>query len=249
MVTGTTACSPSAAVSLSLVLHTSGLLATATCDWSGKLTSSMPHSGLCARCSGLDSESSNPPERRPDPVTRSAGGTVTVSVRPDGCGPCTRTSSRVCLPGGTGTRTLRPSADRFPWCTCPFSVTVRWLRATIWRPDAPPLGISRTVTLFEARDSTHVTPGASAATPDWATLATTATTRTSRLVTARTTSRDGSRRDGSRGAGAGDRAGGRRADAKDGPYWRRPPVSPVPRGFPRCGTPYPVPQRGQTCSS
>ena len=135
MVTGTTACSPSVAVSLSLVLHTSGLLATATCDWSGKLTPSMPHSGLCARCNGLDSESSNPPERRPDAVTRSAGGTVTVSVCSDGCGPCTRTSSRVCLPGGTGTRTRTPSADRLPWCPCPFSVTVRWLRATIWRPE------------------------------------------------------------------------------------------------------------------
>src|SRR5215831_16032912 len=112
MFTGTTARSPSSAVNRRLVLQRAGLLATATSAEAGKLIVFVPHSGAVGRWrTGRDARISNPLEPVRDTATRSRGGTVTVSVRRNGCGPSTRTTRRVRLPGGTGIRTFPPSGE------------------------------------------------------------------------------------------------------------------------------------------
>src|SRR5690348_7545986 len=151
MVTGTTACSPSAAVRVSLVRHGMGLGATATSDAPGELTRSAWHCRPRGRRTGLDSDSSTPPRLRRDARTRSAGGTVTVNAWRMGRGPVTWTTRLVCLPGGTGTRTTRPSSDGL--VGCPSLDTTTRLRARIQRPDGPLAEASRMVTVFVAGDS------------------------------------------------------------------------------------------------
>src|SRR5215813_12925706 len=104
MVTGTTARSPLSAVSFSRAWHRAGLLATATSAEAGKLIVFVPHSGPLGRWrSGLDARISNPPEPERDTTARSRGGTLTVSVRRNDCGPFTKTTRRV-----------RPPRHRYP---------------------------------------------------------------------------------------------------------------------------------------
>ena len=160
MFTGVTARSPSRAVNLSRARQRTGLLATATSAEAGKLIVFVPHSGPLGRWrSGLDARISSPRESGRDTTTRSRGGTVTVSVRRSDCGPFTKTTRRVRWPGGTGIRALPPAGEVLRRCLVPFSDTTRWLSATTWRPDGPAPGVSLMVTVFEAGDSAHTTPG------------------------------------------------------------------------------------------
>src|SRR6185312_13129593 len=163
-VTGSVACSPLRAVTVSGARQASVLLVTATWSGAGKLILSRPHSVWCG-CwrTGLDTETSQPLATGRDEVTRSAGGAVTVSVRRSGRGPVTWTSSPVRCPGDTGTRTRQvPGAVRVS-CPSPATDTVRRLRISTCRPAGPPPGVSRTVTVFEAGCSTQATPGLPAA--------------------------------------------------------------------------------------
>src|SRR5690242_14540076 len=130
MFTGTTARSPLVAVNRSAVLQRDGLLATATSAEAGKLIVFVPHSSPVGRWrTGLDARISNPLEPASDTTTRSRGGTVTASVRRNGCGPFTKTTRRVRLPEGTGIRTFPPSGEVLRRCFAPCSDTTRWLSA------------------------------------------------------------------------------------------------------------------------
>ena len=131
MFTGTTARSPLTAVNISRALQRAGLLATATSAAEGKLIVFVPHNGpLGRRRTGRDARISKPLEPVRDTTTRSRGGTVTVSVRRNGCGPFTKTTRRVRLPGGTGIRTFPPPGEVLCRCFVPCSDTTRWLSAT-----------------------------------------------------------------------------------------------------------------------
>src|SRR5437868_4845596 len=157
MVTGTTTCSPTASVRVSLARHGMGLGATATSDALGELTSSAPHSSPRGRRSGPDRDSRTPAEPRRDARTRSAGGTVTVNAWRTGRGPVTWTTRLVCWPGGTGTRTTPPAGDCL--ASRPSFDTTRRLRARTQRPDGPLDEVSRMVTVFVAGDSVQVSAG------------------------------------------------------------------------------------------
>ena len=110
MVTGTTACSPSCAVSRSLAGQAVALSATATCDDATMLTLSVPHSTCaCPARNGPDVYTSHRPELAPDETTRGGGGVLTVTVLVSGCGPVSWTSRLVRPP-----RTPGPVPSRRP---------------------------------------------------------------------------------------------------------------------------------------
>src|SRR5215470_14247413 len=198
MATGTTARSPFRAVSVRLARQAWGLAATSTAPDAGKLTLFVPHNSSGRARNGLDSEISNPPWLWLDAVTRSAGGTVTVSVRRNGRGPATRTKRWVCPPGGTCIRTTFPPGECLLRRPLPSSDTVRWLRARISPLARPSPGISRTVTVFEDGDSAHARWGApdAAIAACWPRAATIKPIKTSSPGMARTLTRNGGRRPG-----------------------------------------------------
>src|SRR5215510_13227013 len=130
---------------------------------------------------------SSPPEVWRSSVTRSRGGTVTVSSWATGTGPFTWTESWVCVPGGTGTRTVpRPGAALLSRYFPPSDTTKR-LRARTSRPSAPLPGASRMVAVLDAADSVHATLGlaCAAASARWPIHATTRPSPTSVPAAAR----------------------------------------------------------------
>ena len=113
--TGTNACSPSCAVSCSRARQAVPPSDSTTCDGAARLTWSVPHTTRVAGGrSGLDMSTRHWPEAPRDATSRSGGGTATVTVRVSGCGPVSRISRLVRLPGGTGIRTIRPPRTSAP---------------------------------------------------------------------------------------------------------------------------------------
>src|ERR1700722_15290938 len=156
MVTGTTACSPSCAVSRRLPAHAVAPSATASCEEATMATVSVPHS-TCAgpACNGLEVYPSHRPALVPEDRMRGAGGALTVTVLVSCCGPVSWTTRVVRAPGGTGTRTVAPAADQCPPGAPPSSDTAPRLRARICFPAVPAGDVTWIVTVLEAGDSTH----------------------------------------------------------------------------------------------